>query len=283
LTAYLYWYPEPGAGMVRTSLAYALEALPYRLVARGRGVLTEGGQIVPGRRGNYLALEAAITVDGRDLAAELRTAEAAVQSGTVFGLSASHAKTWGAYATAPVQRGQTVIPLRSPMSAIYSPSGIVAAGDYVVIESGYPWFDYEESRVASVSATSVTLATATKRSHPGAPLVRWREFFPHLAIAPGAEDRPWLTDRVPGVVWDLRIAAVEAIQSASRGLAVSQLQSGPGVGGRNTAPDGKDSPGGVLGAYLGGLAEPTATSLTRPEPTRSAPPGFRSGGGKGTI
>lgn len=273
MTAYLYWYPEPGAGMIRTDLRYGLEEMPYRQEPRGRGVLTEGGEVVPGRRGGRTYVDAGITVDDADLHATLRTAWASLSSGWAFGLSASHAKTWAAYASAPIPRGATVIPLQAPrMSSVYSPLGTVAAGDYVVLESGHPHHDYEECRVASVSSTSITLAQATRKRHPGSALVRWREFHPYLSIVPGS--RSWIDDLpgTPGRVYRLRVQAVEAIQAASRSLAVSYWQSGPGVGGSNDAPDGKGEPGELLGAVRdegedgGGLGVRT--------------PGFLGGGGR---
>ncbi len=142
----------------------------------------------------------------------LRSLQRHLRRGGVCGVTHDTDKGWGGFATTPPQRGDTSITIGG--QAFYNLLPSLASGAEVVIQSFPPESNFEILTISAASTTTLTLSESVRYTYTGPVLVRWRHFWPLLALpadelgASSMTDEhgqvhtwmPTLEDDVPGLL-----------------------------------------------------------------------------------
>ena len=120
------------------------------------------------------------------LAAELMSLQSHLDRGFPCTFCSDSAKAWAAYLNASARAGDTVINVSSNQMRGVVGSQIIAAGDFVMIESQNPAMRYQMLKVQSLTATASASGTITFTTpilfdfDAGAAVVRYYRFWPAL-------------------------------------------------------------------------------------------------------
>lgn len=222
----VWWYPAPGAALVSLSVRVGrLQVTPER---QGVGVQALSGRVHHATLGqaDRLGLELSAALSLTDDADEVRvrdrlaSLEDHLLSGGVVGLAATAATAWaavvpGALATA----GDTTVAAASGLPSAVS--GTIVAGSRLVIRDDSVRQRREEHTVSTKVGPLITLQHGVLGGMTGAVLVRQRETYPALRLAP--EGRGSLIENADGVVYRMRCDLIEDVATAREVLAQPEL------------------------------------------------------------
>ncbi len=120
------------------------------------------------------------------LAAQLMSMQSHIDRGFPVSFCSDSSKAYAAYLSISAKAGDTVITVSSNQMRGIVGSQIIAAGDFVMIESQNPAMRYQMLKVASLTATASTSGTITFTTpilfdfDAGAAAVRYYRFWPSL-------------------------------------------------------------------------------------------------------
>jgi hypothetical protein len=186
---YFYWYPGGTGPLKQTDLGRLpseLKELSLREVADAYSGIWSLSRLDLGGRFRVVVELRRISLlnsTGQSLEANLKNLVDHLQRGFYCGFSLDHAKTWGAWQSPGPSQGGTVVYNASNGFSAWSSSGVLAANDGIVIESGNPDSYREIGLVSSVSG-QINLNSGVLYSHQSGYgcLARYRWFFPCLYL-----------------------------------------------------------------------------------------------------
>jgi hypothetical protein len=230
----VWWYPASSAALVSLSVRVgALQVTPER---QGTGVQALSGRVHHATLGQAdrvgLELSAALSLtDDADLVRvrdRLASLEDHLLSGGLIGLAATATTAWaavvsGALATA----GATTVAAASGLPSAVS--GSIAAGSRLVVRDDSARQRREEHTVSTKVGPLITLQHGVLAGMSGAVLIRQRETYPALRLAP--EGRGALIENADGVVYRLRCDLIEDVATAREVLAQPELLAARTLGG----------------------------------------------------
>jgi hypothetical protein len=207
----------------------------------------------------------------------LRTLESHLHRGGSVGFTRDQSKAWagsvgtGRYAL----RGSTLLYTSGSLFTAWSPSGTLANGDEVVVESANPIANREFKTASSITAGQLTLAAGLTYDHTTQTFARWRDFYPTLKLPKDQLGRPIVTH-------DHRITfTFDATFEYDFSALASYLES---AGSNSALPlaSGADKAGGsVLGNGGSSSSRWTLDGLLAQNSTAGTPRSGRIGGGWG--
>lgn len=223
----VWWYPAPGAALVSLSVRVGrLQVTPER---QGVGVQALSGRVHHATLGqaDRLGLELSAALSLTDDADEVRvrdrlaSLEDHLLSGGIIGLAATASTAWAAVLPSGSlgSAGSTALTAASGLPSAVA--GSLSAGVRLVVRDNSVRQRREEHTVSSVAGPLVTLQHGTLAGMSGAVLVRQRETYPALALAP--EGRGSLIENADGVVYRLRADLIEDVATAREVLAQPEL------------------------------------------------------------
>ena len=146
------------------------------------------------------------------------------------GFSLDHAKSWAAYTTGGLSRGDTIVYTGGNAFRAWSASAVIAASDEIVIESPNPEALREIQSVTALGGgTQITISRGAIYTYSLPKMVRWRDFYPALFLPEDQISKPFLThDRRLNWTLDITLEVDLAIITAgySDGIAVSEYALG---------------------------------------------------------
>lgn len=186
-TPRIYFYPDEMGTLEEIDLGEELSDLTETPGAEVEDAVTLDGLFSRNLlRQTYkvrLYLERFGSLGGSSLERKLKTLEAHLFAGGFIGFTRDETKAYCAQSQGGFSRGQTIFYGGTNGFTNWASGAIPAAGDEVAIESGGPGARREYTTVGSFSAGQVVLGDTARYSHPGAPLMRHRDFYPVLYLA----------------------------------------------------------------------------------------------------
>jgi len=160
----------------------------------------------------------------------LRSMSSHLGRGGRVGFSLDHAKSWAAYTTGGLSRGDTIVYTGGNAFRAWSASAVIAASDEIVIESPNPEALREIQSVTALGGgTQITISRGAIYTYSLPKMVRWRDFYPALFLPEDQISKPFLThDRRLNWTLDITLEVDLAIITAgySDGIAVSEYALG---------------------------------------------------------
>lgn len=217
-TPRIYYYPESGGTLEEIDLGEELSDLTETPGAEVEDAVSFDGYFSRNlTRATYkvrLYLERFGTIGGSSLERKLKTLEAHLFAGGFIGFTRDETKAYASLSGGAVSRGQSLFYGAQNGFSNWASSAIPAEGDEVVMESAGVGARREYTTVSAFTAGQVTLADSARYTHPGAPMLRHRDFYPVLYLA--KEDlRPTTShDHRRNWTWELTLTYAPAMALA---------------------------------------------------------------------
>ena len=216
-TPYLYWYPDSSGSLEMLDFGAAFSDLQEfdlwrRVDSRGgdgrvQSYFEGGGQRVRLVRERFRS---------NTIERALRALSAHLGRGGRVGFSLDHAKTWAAYTSGALSRGDTMVYTGGNAFRAWNSNAVIAASDEIVIESPSPEALREIQSVSSLSGgVHITISRGAFYTYSLPKMVRWRDFYPALFLPAELLGTPFLThDRRMNWTFDITLEVDPAIISA---------------------------------------------------------------------
>jgi hypothetical protein len=147
---------------------------------------------------------------GEDLARDLMTLQSHLAHGFPTMFAADSSKAYATYLRQPAKAGDTVIHVGPNVFRAFVGNNIVAANDYLMIESENPGMVYQQLEVQSITATATANGTITLRKplvfdfDKGSIGVRHYRFWPSLKRPDNQVNTNMVTNE-RGFLWSLDV------------------------------------------------------------------------------
>lgn len=245
---FLFYYPDGGLGSAGIGSLETIDLIdPYlsdlqeEPIVEAETSMTWAGRhftnMESGRLRVRVTLERFTTFD---LAEKLETLQSHLARGGYVSVAADKDKVFATFATALTTRGDTTVRVADNAFKNYTTSSVFAANDRINICSPNPECKREYVRLSSVSGHVLTLLTPVRYSRQIEPvMVRHRDFYPVMVLAPDERSRPIVTHD-HRISWSLDMTLEEDLAgyaSLWSGLTTGQVGDAANIDSGNTLED----------------------------------------------